>query len=62
MKNIFELLAEVEEAIDHIKHLKNKALEHYHEDKKTAKDLLINLNLLEKDANELLLFFKNDIN
>lgn len=61
MKNIFDLLTEVEETISHIKYLKDKALEHYYEDKKTAKELLISLNLLEKDANDLLIFFKNDL-
>jgi hypothetical protein len=62
MENIFELADEVEQAIDYIKNLKDKTLDHFYDDKKMATNLLKDLNLLEKDANELLHFIKNDIN
>lgn len=61
METIFNLITEVEEAVDYIKSLKDKTLEHYYEDEKVAKTLLIDLNLLEKDANNLLQLYKNNI-
>jgi hypothetical protein len=61
METIFNLISEVEEAVDYIKSLKDKTLEHYYEDEKVAKSLLIDLNLLEKDANNLLQLYKNNI-
>jgi hypothetical protein len=62
MENMFELTEEVEQVIDYIKSLKDKTLDHFYEDKRMATKLLKDLNLLEKDASELLLFIKNDVN
>lgn len=59
---MFELTEEVEQVIDYIKSLKDKTLDHFYEDKRMATKLLKDLNLLEKDASELLLFIKNDVN
>jgi len=54
-------MAEVEEAIDYIKSLKDKTLEHFYEDKILAKKLLIDLNLLEEESKKLLDELKNNI-
>jgi|LauGreDrversion4_2_1035121.scaffolds.fasta_scaffold00402_26 hypothetical protein len=62
MENMFELTEEVEQVIDYIKSLKDKTLDHFYEDKRMATKLLKDLTLLEKDASELLLFIKNDVN
>jgi hypothetical protein len=59
---MFELTEEVEQVIDYIKSLKDKTLDHFYEDKRMATKLLKDLTLLEKDASELLLFIKNDVN
>jgi hypothetical protein len=62
MENMFVLTEEVEQVIDYIKSLKDKTLDHFYEDKRMATKLLKDLTLLEKDASELLLFIKNDVN
>ena len=59
MENVFALINEVEETIEYIKTLKDKALEHYQENKKLANKLLLDLNNLEDDANKLLDTFKS---
>ena len=52
-------MVEVSEIIDQIKEMKDKTLDHYHEDTSRAKKLMIGLSDLEDDANKLIKDFKS---
>ena len=59
MSNTYLQMVEVSEIIDQIKEMKDKTLDHYHEDTDRAKELLVGLNDLEDDANKLIKDFES---
>jgi hypothetical protein len=59
MSDTYLQMVEVSEIIDQIKEMKDKTLDHYHEDASRAKELLIGLNGLEDDANKLIKDFES---
>lgn len=59
MDDTYSHILEVSEIIDQIKEMKDKTLDHYHEDTNRAKELLIGLNDLENDANKLIKDFES---
>jgi hypothetical protein len=54
MSDSFEILTEIEEILEVVSSLKNKTLDHYHEDKNLANQLMIDLVSLETEAKDLL--------
>jgi hypothetical protein len=54
MSDSFEILNEIEEILEVVSYLKNKTLDHYHEDKNLASRLMIDLSSLEDEAKVLL--------
>jgi hypothetical protein len=54
MSDSFKILTEIEEILEEVSSLKNKTLDHYHEDKKLANQLMIDLICLEEEAKSLL--------
>ena len=59
MNDTYSYIVEVSEIIDSIKEMKDKTLDHYHEDSDKAKELLNGLNDLEDDANKLIQDFES---
>jgi hypothetical protein len=59
MSDTYLQMVEVSEIIDQIKEMKDKTLDHYHEDTDRAKELLVGLNDLEDDANKLIKDFES---
>jgi hypothetical protein len=59
MSDTYLQMLEVSEIIDQIKEMKDKTLDHYHEDTYRAKELLVGLNDLEDDANKLIKDFES---
>ena len=59
MNDTYSQMVEVSEIIDQIKLMKDKTLDHYHEDASRAKKLMIGLSDLEDDANKLIKDFKS---
>jgi hypothetical protein len=53
-ENIYDLSLELENIIENIINLKNETLDHFHEDKKTATALMLDLNELEQEAKNLI--------
>lgn len=59
MNDTYSYIVEVSEIIDSIKQMKDKTLDHYHENSSKASELLIGLNDLEDDANKLIQDFES---
>lgn len=61
MSEAYKHIEEVENIIDYIKSLKDKTLDHYHENKLKASGLMVGLSDLELDAENLIKQFENCI-
>jgi len=61
MSEAYKHIEEVENIIDYIKSLKDKTLDHFHENKTKASGLMIGLSDLELDAENLIKQFENCI-
>ena len=59
MNDTYSQMVEVSEIIDQIKLMKDRTLDHYHEDTSRAKKLMIGLSDLEDDANKLIKDFES---
>ena len=61
MSEAYKYIEEVENLIDYIKSLKDKTLDHYHENKLKASGLMVGLSDLELDAENLIKEFESCI-
>jgi hypothetical protein len=61
MSEPYKYIEEVENLIDYIKSLKDKTLDHYHENKPKASGLMVGLSDLELDAENLIKEFESCI-
>ena len=59
MESTMSHIVEVSGILSQIREMKDQTLDHFFEDKKKAKELLIGLNTLEEDANKLIRDFES---